>query len=66
MIINLNKTQRKINVTEKKILMEMLSNPGKTYSRTRIGELSGISQERSIILNIIALMVSRKLSEQYE
>ena len=33
MIIKLNNNQRKINVTEKKILMEMLSNPGKTYSR---------------------------------
>ena len=55
MIINLNKTQRKINVTEKKILMEMLSNPGKTYSRTRIGELSGISQERSIDVMITRL-----------
>ena len=34
MIIKLNSNQRKINVTEKKILMEMLSNPGKTYSRS--------------------------------
>ena len=44
-----------INVTEKKILMEMLSNPGKTYSRSQIGELSGISQERSIDVMITRL-----------
>ena len=55
MIIKLNNSQRKINVTEKKILMEMLSNPGKTYSRSQIGELSGILQERSIDVMITRL-----------
>ena len=55
MIIELNNNQRKINVTEKKILIEMLSNPGKTYSRSRIGELSGILQERSIDVMITRL-----------
>ena len=55
MIIKLNNNHRKINVTEKKILMEMLSNPGKTYSRSKIGELSGISQERSIDVMITRL-----------
>ena len=55
MIIELNNSQRKINVTEKKILIEMLSNPGKTYSRSRIGELSGILQERSIDVMITRL-----------
>ena len=55
MIIKLNSNQRKINVTEKKILMEMLSNPGKTYSRSQIGELSGILQERSIDVMITRL-----------
>jgi len=55
MIIKLNNNQKKINVTEKKILMEMLSNPGKTYSRSQIGELSGISQERSIDVMITRL-----------
>ena len=55
MIIKLNNNHRKINVTEKKILMEMLSNPGKTYSRTQIGELSGIVQERSIDVMITRL-----------
>ena len=55
MIIKLNNNQKKINITEKKILMEMLSNPGKTYSRSQIGELSGISQERSIDVMITRL-----------
>ena len=55
MIIKLDKNQKKINITEKKILMEMLANPGKTYSRTRIGELSGILQERSIDVMITRL-----------
>ena len=55
MIIKLKDNQRKINVTEKKILMEMLSNPGKTYSRSKIGELSGILQERSIDVMITRL-----------
>ncbi len=55
MIIKLNNNQRKINVTEKKILSEMLLNPGKTYSRSRIGELSGILQERSIDVMITRL-----------
>ena len=55
MIIKLNNFEKKINVTEKKILMEMLSNPGKTYSRSQIGEISGITQERSIDVMITRL-----------
>ena len=55
MVIKLNNNHRKINVTEKKILMEMLSNPGKTYSRTQIGQMSGILQERSIDVMITRL-----------
>ncbi len=55
MIIKLNDNLRKINVTEKKILIEMLSNPGKTYSRSQIGEISGILQERSIDVMITRL-----------
>ena len=38
-----------------KILIEMLSNPGKTYSRAQIGKLSGIEQERSIDVMITRL-----------
>ena len=42
------KKSYKINIAEKKVLIEMLSNPGKTYSRIKIAEISNISQERSI------------------
>ncbi len=49
-----NKT-KKINLAEKKVLMEMLSNPGKTYSREEIGKISGISQERSIDVMVTRL-----------
>ena len=55
MSIQLNKKESKINIAEKKILIEMLSNPGKTYSRIQIGEISGISQERSIDVMITRL-----------
>ena len=46
---------KKINNTEKKVLIEMLSNPGKTYSRDEIGKISGITQERSIDVMITRL-----------
>ena len=55
MTIALNKKLRKINNTEKKVLVEMLSNPGTTYSRDEIGKISGISQERSIDVMITRL-----------
>ncbi len=55
MIINFNQKNRKINNSEKKILIEMLSNPGKTYSREEIGKISGITQERSIDVMITRL-----------
>ena len=55
MIINLGKKENKINNTEKKILVEMLINPGRTYSREEIGSISGISQERSIDVMITRL-----------
>ena len=55
MIINLKESQKKINITEKKVLIEMLANPGKTYSRAKIGEISGIVQERSIDVMITRL-----------
>ena len=45
----------KINNSEKKILIEMLSNPGKTFSRNEIGNISGINQERSIDVMITRL-----------
>ena len=55
MYINLRNSSKKINNTEKKVLIEMLSNPGKTYSREEIGKISGITQERSIDVMITRL-----------
>ena len=55
MIIRLNEKNKKINNSEKKVLVEMLSNPGKTYSRAEIGKISGINQERSIDVMITRL-----------
>ena len=55
MAIKLNGKLKKINNSEKKILIEMLANPGKTYTRNEIGKISGISQERSIDVMITRL-----------
>ena len=55
MNINLGERNKKINSSEKKVLIEMLSNPGKIYSREEIGKMSGISQERSIDVMITRL-----------
>jgi len=55
MNINLGEKNRKINSSEKKVLIEMLGNPGKTYSREEIGKISGINQERSIDVMITRL-----------
>ncbi len=55
MYINLKDSSKKINNTEKKVLVEMLTNPGKTYSREEIGKISGITQERSIDVMITRL-----------
>ena len=55
MTISMNKKNNKINSSERKILLEMLSNPGKTYSREEIGSISGIIQERSIDVMITRL-----------
>ena len=61
MIINFNQKNRKINNSEKKILVEMLSNPGKTFSREEIGKISGITQERSI--DVMITRLRQKLEE---
>ena len=55
MNINLGKKNKKINLSEQKVLIEMLSNPGKTYSREEIGKISDINQERSIDVMITRL-----------
>ena len=55
MSIQLKNKNNKINNVEKKVLIEMLANPGITYSRLKIGEISSISQERSIDVMITRL-----------
>ena len=55
MNIILKNKLKKINNSEKKILIEMLSSPGKTFSREEIGEISNINQERSIDVMITRL-----------
>ena len=55
MIIDLNNKIRKINNSEKEVLVEMLSNPDKTFSREEIGKISSINQERSIDVMITRL-----------
>ena len=55
MSIQLKNKTSKINNVEKKVLIEMLTNPGKTYSRSQIGKISNIGQERSIDVMITRL-----------
>ena len=55
MAIRLGDKNKKINLSEKKVLFEMLSNPGKAFSREEIGKISGINQERSIDVMITRL-----------
>ena len=55
MNIRLAEKIKKINSSEKKVLIKMLENPGKTYTREEIGKISGISQERSIDVMITRL-----------
>ncbi len=62
MTINLNNNLKKINNSEKKVLSEMLSNPGTTFSRDEIGKISGITQERSIDVMITRLRQKLELN----
>ena len=55
MTLKLHNKEKKINISEKKVLIEMLSNPGKTFSREEIGKISGINQERSIDVMVTRL-----------
>ncbi|MDC0488713.1 response regulator transcription factor [Pelagibacteraceae bacterium] len=59
MTVNLKSIIKRINNSEKKVLIEMLGNPGKTYSREKIGQISGIVQERSI--DVMITRLRRKL-----
>ena len=61
MKLKLKNKFKKINNTEKKVLIEMLANPGTTYSREEIGKISGISQERSI--DVMITRLRQKLEE---
>jgi two-component system, OmpR family, phosphate regulon response regulator OmpR len=55
MFILLQGKKNKINISEKNLLIEMLSNPGKTFKREKIGEILKIKQERSIDVMITRL-----------
>ncbi len=55
MTIKLNEKTQKINSAEKKVLLKMLSSPGKIFSRIEIGKISQISKERSIDVMITRL-----------
>ncbi len=55
MTIQLNNKVSKLNTVEKKVLGEMLSNTGKTFTRIEIGNIANISQERSIDVMITRL-----------
>ena len=54
-IILKEKTEYKINNTEKKILEKMINYPGKTFSREEIGILIELDKERSIDVIITRL-----------
>ncbi len=55
MTVSLKNKLRKISNSEKKVLIEMIANPGTTFSREEIGKISGINQERSIDVMITRL-----------
>ena len=55
LIINLNDNIHKVNSKEKKVLVEMLGKPGKTFSREEMIKISGINNERSIDVMITRL-----------
>ena len=55
MTIKLKEKIEKINTSEKNVLIQMLSSPGKIFSRIEIGKISKISKERSIDVMITRL-----------
>ena len=55
MIITKNKSEFKINITEKIILEKMINAPGETFTREFIGKLISIDKERSIDVIITRL-----------
>tara|TARA_B100001093_G_scaffold301371_1_gene287431 strand:- start:187 stop:864 length:678 start_codon:yes stop_codon:yes gene_type:complete len=54
-LITTNNKEFKINNTEKVILEKMINNPGKTFSREKIGLLIDLDKERSIDVIITRL-----------
>ena len=62
MTVSFYNKYKKINISEKKVLIEMLANPGTIYSREEIGRISGISQERSIDVMITRLRQKLELN----
>ena len=55
MTIKLNKKVKKINSSEKNVLIKMLSSPSRIFSRSEIGKISKTSKERSIDVMITRL-----------
>ena len=55
MTINIQNKVKKINLSEKKVLMKMLSSPGKIFSRAEIGKIANIFKEPSIDVMITRL-----------
>ena len=55
LLIFKNDKEFKINATEKTILEKMINNPGKTFSREDIGQLTNLDKERSIDVIITRL-----------
>ena len=55
LLIIKNDSEFKINNTEKVILEKMINNPGKTFSREDIGQLTELDKERSIDVIITRL-----------
>ena len=55
LLIIKNKSEFKINNTEKIILQKMINNPGKTFSREDIGKLIDLDKERSVDVIITRL-----------
>ena len=55
MAIKLGEKVKKINLSEKKVLMKMLSSPGKIFTRSEIGKVAQITKERLIDVMITRL-----------
>ena len=51
----------KINITEKKIIEEMIGSPGKTFTRDEIANLINLSKERSI--DVIITRLRKKIEK---